>query len=152
MKFVQSKKFEKRSHQTPERFALLAFFGTFRSYVWCAQTINEMGVILPDDNNPAAAQFPYALVSHFLCLVLKFYFYCFSRIYWNAAAALYAYLFGRLSMFGIDVLGESQLVGYPNLPSLNLEPQFPSVALVSRLCFRCRVLIFFVVALPVLKS
>jgi len=70
---------------------------------------DEMGVILPDDNNPNAPQFP--------------------RIYWNAAAALYAYLFGNLALKGVDVLGESQLVGYPQLG--RLEHQFPSVALLN---------------------
>lgn len=32
---------------------------------------------------------------------------------------------------GIDVLGQSQLVGYPALPHLGLDPQFPSVALLN---------------------
>jgi hypothetical protein len=43
--------------------------------------------------------------------------------YWNAAAALYAYLFSELSKMGVDVIGESQLVGYPS--------QFPSVSMVN---------------------
>jgi len=43
--------------------------------------------------------------------------------YWNLSGALYAYLFGELSRLGIDVAGESQLVGYPT--------QFPSVSLVE---------------------
>ena len=54
-------------------------------------TIDELGIILPDDNNPGAAQFP--------------------LVYWNAAAALYAYAWVRLSRQGIDVVGHSQLVG-----------------------------------------
>lgn len=33
--------------------------------------------------------------------------------YWNASAAVYAYLFIGLSQQGIDIIGESQLVGYP---------------------------------------
>jgi hypothetical protein len=41
--------------------------------------------------------------------------------YWNLAGAVYAYLWSRLSELGIDVVGESQLVGY--------RPQFPGVML-----------------------
>jgi hypothetical protein len=43
--------------------------------------------------------------------------------YWNLSGALYAYLFGELTRIGIDVAGESQLVGYPT--------QFPSVSMVE---------------------
>jgi len=43
--------------------------------------------------------------------------------YWNLSGALYAYLFGELSRMGIDVVGESQLVGYPG--------QFPSVTMLD---------------------
>ncbi|HKU25312.1 MAG TPA: hypothetical protein VJQ54_07555 [Candidatus Sulfotelmatobacter sp.] len=43
--------------------------------------------------------------------------------YWNLAAAMYAYLFGQLTELGIDVAGESQLVGFPT--------QFPSVSMVD---------------------
>jgi hypothetical protein len=43
--------------------------------------------------------------------------------YWNLTGALYAYIFGELSHMGIDVAGESQLVGYPT--------QFPSVSMVD---------------------
>ncbi len=43
--------------------------------------------------------------------------------YWNLCGATYAYLFGNLTSLGIDVAGESQLVGYPT--------QFPSVSLVD---------------------
>ncbi|CAF4871721.1 unnamed protein product, partial [Rotaria sp. Silwood1] len=74
-------------------------------------TIDELGVILPDDNTPGAPQFP--------------------MIYWNAAAALYAYAWARISRQGIDVVGHSQLVGYPELPDLQLQPQYPSVALLN---------------------
>jgi len=65
--------------------------------------IDEMGVILPDDNNPNVEQFP--------------------LVYWNAVAATYAYLFGRLSALNVDFLGMSQLVGYPT--------QFPSVSMLN---------------------
>ncbi len=54
-------------------------------------TIDELGVILPSDNDPNAPIFP--------------------LIYWNAAAALYAYAWGKLSRQEIDVIGHSQLVG-----------------------------------------
>ncbi|CAF1343299.1 unnamed protein product [Adineta steineri] len=74
-------------------------------------TIDELGVILPNDNDPNAPLFP--------------------LIYWNAAAALYAYSWGKLSRQNIDVVGHSQLVGYPQLPNLQLEPQYPSVALLN---------------------
>lgn len=43
--------------------------------------------------------------------------------YWNLCGATYAYVFGNLASLGIDVAGESQLVGYPT--------QFPSVSLVD---------------------
>jgi hypothetical protein len=43
--------------------------------------------------------------------------------YWNLSGALYAYLFGELTQLGIDVVGMSQLVGYPT--------QFPSVSMVD---------------------
>ena len=42
--------------------------------------VDEMGVILPDDNDPSAAMFP--------------------LVYWNAAGAMYAYLFGKLAVEG----------------------------------------------------
>ena len=44
-------------------------------------------------------------------------------LYWNAAGALYASLYIELSKLGIDVIGESQLVGYPS--------QFPSVSMMN---------------------
>lgn len=43
--------------------------------------------------------------------------------YWNLSGATYAYVFGNLASLGIDVAGESQLVGYPT--------QFPSVSMVD---------------------
>jgi hypothetical protein len=54
-------------------------------------TIDELGIILPDDNTPGAPQFP--------------------PIFWNAAAALYTYAWAKISRQGIDVVGHSQLVG-----------------------------------------
>ncbi|MGH9327887.1 MAG: glycosyl hydrolase family 39 [Terriglobia bacterium] len=43
--------------------------------------------------------------------------------YWNLCSAMYAYLYGHLANLGVEVVGESQLVGYPT--------QFPSVSMVN---------------------
>lgn len=43
--------------------------------------------------------------------------------YWNLSGATFAYVFAHLAEMGIDVAGESQLVGYPT--------QFPSVSMVD---------------------
>ncbi|HZQ52408.1 MAG TPA: glycosyl hydrolase family 39 [Bryobacteraceae bacterium] len=43
--------------------------------------------------------------------------------YWNLSGATYAYVFGQLASLGIDIAGESQLVGYPT--------QFPTVSMVD---------------------
>ncbi|HMD61796.1 MAG TPA: hypothetical protein VKG78_10205 [Opitutaceae bacterium] len=43
--------------------------------------------------------------------------------YWNFAGALFAYLYIELSRLEIDIIGESQLVGYPT--------QFPSVSMMD---------------------
>jgi hypothetical protein len=43
--------------------------------------------------------------------------------YWNLAGAMYAYLYVELSKIGINVAGESQLVGYPS--------QYPSVSMMD---------------------
>ena len=65
---------------------------------------DELGVILPTDNKPGDNVPPPAA-------------------YWNLAGALYADLFIELSRLQIDVVGESQLVGYPT--------QFPSVSMMD---------------------
>jgi hypothetical protein len=65
---------------------------------------DELGVILPTDNTPKDNIAPPAE-------------------YWNLAGALYADLFIELSRLQIDVIGESQLVGYPT--------QFPSVSMMD---------------------
>ena len=70
---------------------------------------NELGVILPTDGIEIAAS--KAMPDHI------------PHRYWNAAGALYAYLFTELSKQGVDVIGESQLVGYPS--------QFPSVSMMN---------------------
>jgi hypothetical protein len=43
--------------------------------------------------------------------------------YWNLSGAVYAYVYAGLAKLGVDVAGESQLVGYPT--------QFPSVSMVD---------------------
>lgn len=43
--------------------------------------------------------------------------------YWNLAGAMYAHIFLELTKIGIDVVGESQLVGYPT--------QFPDVSMMN---------------------
>lgn len=65
---------------------------------------DELGVILPTDNTAADSTPPPAA-------------------YWNLASALYAYLYIELSRLQIDVIGESQLIGYPT--------QFPSVSMMN---------------------
>ena len=65
---------------------------------------DELGVILPTDNTPADKVAPPAA-------------------YWNLAGSLYAYLFIELSRQQIDIVGESQLIGYPT--------QFPSVSMMN---------------------
>jgi hypothetical protein len=66
---------------------------------------DELGVILPTDNRPDDAKI------------------AIPTLYWNAAGALYAYLYIGLAQQGIDVIGESQLVGYPS--------QYPSVTMID---------------------
>lgn len=43
--------------------------------------------------------------------------------YWNLSSAIYAYLFIELNKLGIDIIGASQLVGYPT--------QFPDVSMMN---------------------
>jgi len=64
---------------------------------------DELGAILPDDNILLRAPIP--------------------ESYWNLCGAMYAYLYAQLATLGIEVVGESQLVGYPT--------QFPSVSMVD---------------------
>jgi len=65
-------------------------------------TLDEIGAILPGD--PEGKE-PIA------------------EVYWNATGALYAYVYVTAMQMGIDIVGESQLVGYPT--------QFPSVSMVD---------------------
>ena len=71
-------------------------------------TIDELGVISADDlaqGEPGHVAKPI------------------ENSYWNLAGAMYAYLFGEMTKMGVDVAGESQLVGFPT--------QFPSVSMVD---------------------
>jgi hypothetical protein len=71
-------------------------------------TLDEIGSILPTDsdsdnpNNPGPPISPY---------------------YWRLSGALYSYVYIESVKMGIDVVGESQLVGYPS--------QYPSVSMVD---------------------
>jgi hypothetical protein len=71
-------------------------------------TIDELGVISADDADQGKP-------GHIAKPI--------DNSYWNLAGALYAYLFGELSEIGIDVAGQSQLVGFPT--------QYPSVSMVD---------------------
>jgi hypothetical protein len=71
--------------------------------------LDELGVILPEDdkgNRLAGYKQPPE-----------------PEGYWNLAGAMYAYLFVEAAKLDIDVVGESQLVGYPT--------QYPSVSMMD---------------------
>jgi hypothetical protein len=65
-------------------------------------TLDEIGSILPGD--PAGTE-------------------TIPNVYWNASGALYAYVYVEAMRMGIDIVGESQLVGYPT--------QYPSVSMMN---------------------
>lgn len=71
-------------------------------------TLDEVGAILPTDWHPDTPYDPGPPIP---------------KIYWNASAAVYAYLYLETAKMGIDVVGESQLVGFPS--------QFPSVTMLD---------------------
>jgi hypothetical protein len=66
-------------------------------------TVDEIGSILNSDNDQPNAVIP--------------------DDYWNLSGALYAYVYLGLVRIGIDVIGESQLMGYPT--------QYPSVSMIN---------------------
>lgn len=66
--------------------------------------IDELGTILPTDNTPADVEPPPAA-------------------YWNLSGATFAYLYLGLARLQIDIVGESQLVGFPS--------QYPSVSMMD---------------------
>jgi len=68
--------------------------------------VNEIGSILPGD--PGSPTGPPPQIPD---------------AYWNVSAAMFAYLYANLARQGIDVIGESQLIGYPS--------QFPSVTMID---------------------
>jgi len=67
--------------------------------------IDEVGAILPSDNDANPGTIP--------------------DTYWNAVAAMFAYLFGNFISEGdqVNIIGQSQLVGFPS--------QFPSVTILD---------------------
>jgi hypothetical protein len=71
-------------------------------------TIDEIGSILPTDWHPDTPYDPDPPIP---------------PIYWNASGALFAYFYIETAKLDIDVVGESQLVGFPS--------QFPSVTMVD---------------------
>jgi hypothetical protein len=71
-------------------------------------TINEIGSISADDTQQSRPGHVAKPVPNW---------------YWHLSGAVYAYLFGELARMGIDMAGESQLVGYPT--------QYPSVSMVD---------------------
>ena len=71
-------------------------------------TIDEIGAISADDGEQAKP-------GHVTKTI--------PNSYWNLAGAMYAYIHAELAGLGVDVAGESQLVGYPT--------QFPSVSMVD---------------------
>jgi hypothetical protein len=68
-------------------------------------TIDELGSIMDNDNDIPDRKTPLP------------------DSYWNLSGALYAYTYLSLAHLGIDVVGESQLVGYPT--------QYPSVSMID---------------------
>jgi hypothetical protein len=66
-------------------------------------TVDEIGSILNSDNGE-----PNAIISD---------------DYWNVSGAVFAYVYLGLVRIGIDVIGESQLTGYPT--------QYPSVSMIN---------------------
>jgi len=71
-------------------------------------TLDEVGTILPTDWHPETPYDPGPPIP---------------ANYWNASGAMYAYLYLETAKMGIDVVGESQLVGFPS--------QFPSVTMLD---------------------
>lgn len=70
--------------------------------------LDELGVILADDMDQTDPKHVTKPVP---------------ATYWNLAGAMYAYLYIELAKLQIDIVGESQLVGYPT--------QFPSVSMMN---------------------
>jgi hypothetical protein len=67
---------------------------------------NEIGSLLPGD--PGSLSGPPPAIP---------------EAYWNVSGAMFAYLYGNLAGLGVDIIGESQLIGYPS--------QFPTVTMID---------------------
>lgn len=72
--------------------------------------LNELGVILPEDEKEIRGRGKYVAKDE-------------PKAYWNLAGAMYADLYVQCARMGINVIGESQLVGY--------KSQFPSVSMMN---------------------
>lgn len=75
--------------------------------------LNELGVILPEDGKEIKAA---TEGTHYTARDEP-------HQYWNLAGAMYADLYAQCAQMGIEVIGESQLVGY--------KSQFPSVSMMN---------------------
>ncbi len=71
-------------------------------------TVNETGSISAEDLAQGEPGFVFKPIAN---------------AYWNLSGATYAYVYASLAAMGIDIVGQSQLVGYPT--------QFPSVSMVD---------------------
>lgn len=71
--------------------------------------LDELGVILPEDGKSNTIPGYKAKPE--------------PTLYWNLAGAMYAYIYIEAAKMSVDVVGESQLVGYPT--------QFPSVSMMN---------------------
>ena len=81
--------------------------------------IDELGSMLPNDNDiPSPAPPP--------------------DVYWNAGGAMYAYVFMKLTALKVDIVGLSQLLGFPQRTQQQfpaspggIPPQWPSVSILD---------------------
>lgn len=71
-------------------------------------TVDELGVIAPDDANELLPDYVFKPIPDF---------------YWNLCAGQYAYLYGELAKLGMDAAGESALMQLPGF--------FPSVSMMD---------------------
>ena len=76
-------------------------------------SVNEAGVIAPDDNNDA----------NYVAL---------PNLYYHMVAAVYTVLLAELSVRGVEVVGSSQFCGNPAIPEWNItNAMFPSVSMTN---------------------
>ena len=81
-----------------------------------ALDVDEMGVILPDDNDDRWTTDDFGFPA---------------APFWSATAAFSAYTFVRLAALGVDTVGMSALCCHPAMPELGLGAFFPSVAILN---------------------